>query len=350
MEELERIRKPLVSWFKENKRELPWRSDPTPYHVWISEIMLQQTRVEAVKEYYLRFLNRLPDISSLANVKEEELLKLWEGLGYYNRARNLKKCAEIVMKEYDGVLPSDYEELLKLPGIGSYTAGAISSIAYGKKVPAVDGNVLRVITRILGEKKNIDEERTKKWVFEELSLIMKEDASLFNQGLMDLGALICIPNGSPHCMECPLREFCEARKQDLISFIPVRKEKKKRRIENKTVFIFYSKGRVALLKRKSPGLLAGLYELPNVDRKMSQKEVLAYLKEHGLEALKVSELDSAKHIFSHIEWHMISYQITLDDFFDTEEYLWADLKDLNEKYAIPSAFQVYIDLVKQKID
>lgn len=349
MNSLKQIQKPLLDWFSKNKRTLPWRSNPTPYHVWISEIMLQQTRVEAVKDYYKRFLNRLPDVSALAIVSDEELMKLWEGLGYYNRARNLKKAANTIMEEYHGIIPDTYEELLKLPGVGSYTAGAIASISYQKKVPAVDGNVLRVIMRILGEHKNIDEPATKKWLEEELQKVLPEDVSSFNQALMELGALICVPNGEPHCDDCPLKELCESRKQNLISEIPVRKEKKKRKIEYKTVLIFSSKEKVALQKRKETGLLAGLFEFPNVDQKMNQKEVLQYLKKEKIDALKVEELPLAKHIFSHVEWHMIGYRILLDDFTLLDQYIWSDLQDLNEKYAIPSAFITYLELVKEKL-
>lgn len=350
MKELEQIIEPLLEWFQKNKRSLPWRSDPTPYHVWISEIMLQQTRVEAVKEYYKRFLNRLPDIPSLAQVEEKELLKLWEGLGYYNRARNLKKAAIMIEEKYQGIIPNSYEELMTLPGIGSYTAGAISSIAYKEKVPAVDGNVLRVLMRILGCKKNIDEPKTKKWLEEELRNIMPKDASSFNQALMEIGALVCVPNGEPHCEHCPLKKQCQAYQKELILEIPVRKEKRKRKIEKKTILIFYSKGKVAIQKRKEKGLLAGLYEFPNEDRYFTKKELLQYLKEKRIEAIKIKELEEAKHIFSHIEWHMKAYQIQLDDFSVLGEYLWADLKDLNNEYAIPSAFSTYLELVKEKIE
>lgn len=350
MKELIIIQEPLMNWFYKNHRILPWRSNPTPYHVWLSEIMLQQTRVEAVKEYYKRFLEELPDIESLSKVSEEKLLKLWEGLGYYNRARNLQKTARILMENYHGELPSDYEELLKLPGIGSYTAGAIASIAYYKKVPAVDGNVLRVLTRVLGSKENIDDAKTKKWLEEELFKVMPTDSSTFNQGLMELGALICVPNGDPHCMDCPLKEFCISHQKNLIDEIPVRRIKKKRKIIEKTIFIFYSKGKVALLKRKEKGLLAGLYELPNIDQKLNQKEVLKYLKENQIEAIRVEELPQAKHIFSHIEWHMTAYKVILDDFFDTEDYIWSDLINLNKKYAIPSAFSTYLEIIKKELE
>lgn len=349
MEELKQITVPLLEWYQIHKRDLPWRSDPTAYHVWISEIMLQQTRVEAVKSYYERFLKVLPDVYALSQVEDEILLKLWEGLGYYNRAFNLKKAALMIVEQYHGIIPSEYSELLKLPGIGSYTAGAISSIAYHQKVPAVDGNVFRVMTRILASTKNIDEPSTRKWLEQLLQEILPEDASTFNQALMELGATVCLPNGEPKCQECPCFPFCESCHRNLISEIPVRKKKKNRKIEEKTVLIFWFHGKVALLKRTDKGLLKGMYELPNVNQKMTQKEVLQYLKEEKIEALKVEELKEAKHIFSHIEWRMLGYQIILDDFVDNSKYIWADLQDLNEKYAIPSAFSTYLELIKEKL-
>ena len=345
MEDLSQIQKPLLEWYQIHQRNLPWRSDPTAYHVWISEIMLQQTRVEAVKGYYQRFLKALPDVYALSQVEEEVLLKLWEGLGYYNRAFNLKKAALIVVEKYQGILPSEYEELLKLPGIGSYTAGAIASIAYHKKVPAVDGNVFRVMTRLLASTKNIDEPSTRKWLEQLLLEILPEDASIFNQALMEIGATVCLPNGEPKCLECPFFSFCEARKQNLIAEIPVRKKKKNRKIEEKTILLFYFHNKVALLKRDNKGLLKGMYEFPNVNHKMTQKEVLQYLKEEHLMALKIEPLKEAKHIFSHIEWHMTGYQIFLDDC-ESQKYIWVDLKDFKE-YAIPSAFSTYLELIKE---
>ena len=221
IDSLDRIAEPLLAWYDRGRRILPWREEPTPYHVWLSEIMLQQTRVEAVKPYYERFLKELPDIESLAGVEEEKLLKLWEGLGYYNRARNLKKAAMQIVIDYDGVMPGTYEELVKLPGIGSYTAGAVSSIAFGNPVPAVDGNVLRILARLRMDDRDILDAKVKKAVEEELAVVMPTDRpGDFNQALMELGAMVCIPNGMAKCEECPWKELCQARKEDRVLEFP----------------------------------------------------------------------------------------------------------------------------------
>ena len=197
---LEKIVKPLLAWYDKGRRILPWRESPTPYHVWVSEIMLQQTRVEAVKPYYDRFMQELPDIEALAKVDEEKLLKLWEGLGYYNRARNLKKSAEKIVIDYEGQMPDSYEELVKLTGIGSYTAGAIASIAFGKPYPAVDGNVLRILARLRLDERDILDAGVKRAVETELlQVIPKDRPGDFNQALMELGAVVCVPNGMPKC-------------------------------------------------------------------------------------------------------------------------------------------------------
>ena len=208
--DLGEIPKPLLKWYDENRRILPWREEPTPYRVWVSEIMLQQTRVEAVKPYFERFMKALPDIQALAEAEEETLLKLWEGLGYYNRVRNLQKAAIQIMEDYGGQMPLDYEELLKLKGIGSYTAGAVSSIAGGRAVPAVDGNVLRVVSRVREDERLITDAKVKAAVEEDLKKVMPIDRpGDFNQAMMEIGACVCIPNGAPHCEECPLSEFAK---------------------------------------------------------------------------------------------------------------------------------------------
>ena len=266
---------PLLDWFQKNARILPWREKPLAYYVWISEIMLQQTRVEAVKPYFDRFIRELPDVRALAECPEDKLLKLWEGLGYYNRVRNLKIAANQIIEEYNGVIPSEYDELLKLKGIGSYTAGAIASIAYSKAVPAVDGNVLRVISRVTADDSDIMKQSVRKHMEERLYELLNDvqdgkmttsiDASRFNQGLMELGATVCVPNGMPHCMECPWCELCEARKQGRIEEIPVKTKAKARRVEDRTVLIIKDGNQIALNKRADTGLLAGLYELPNVE-------------------------------------------------------------------------------------
>ena len=251
-ENLEQIVQPLLNWFDQNARVLPWRDQPTPYRVWVSEIMLQQTRVEAVKPFYQRFMEALPDIASLASCGEEQLLKLWEGLGYYNRVRNMQTAAQTVMEEYHGKLPDDYVELQKLKGIGSYTAGAIASIAYGKAAPAVDGNVLRVISRVTLSREDVLKQSVKRDMEQAVMEIMPEDRpGAFNQALMELGAMVCVPNGVPHCEECPLYHMCRARVQDATGEIPVKKAKKPRRTEELTVFVLRDGEHLAIHKRPS---------------------------------------------------------------------------------------------------
>lgn len=270
-QELKQIVQPIVKWYQEQEKTLPWKQDKEPYHIWISEIMLQQTRIEAVKKYYTRFMKELPTIQKLAIVPEEKLLKLWEGLGYYSRAKNLKKAAIQIEKEYGGKLPTNYAELLKLSGIGEYTAGAIASISYQEKVPAVDGNVLRVISRVLASKKDVLLAETKREMTKKLLEIMPEEAGDFNEGLMELGEKICIPNSTPLCEKCPIREYCIAYKENLTKEIPVRIKKQKRKIEKRTVFILKNKNEMAIKKRDKEGILANLYEFPNVVRRNNRR-------------------------------------------------------------------------------
>ena len=264
---LKQIVKPIVKWYQEQGKTLPWKQDKEPYHIWVSEIMLQQTRIEAVKKYYTRFMKELPTIHDLANVPEEQLLKLWEGLGYYSRAKNLKKAAIQIEKEYEGKLPTNYTELLKLSGIGEYTAGAIASISYKEKVPAVDGNVLRVVSRVLASKEDVLLPETKRKITKKLLEIMPDEPGDFNEGLMELGEKICLPNTVPLCEKCPIQEFCLANKENLTNEIPVRIKKQKRKIENKTVFLLKYKNEIAIRKREKTGILANLYEFPNVIRR-----------------------------------------------------------------------------------
>lgn len=261
---LNEIVQPLISWYRQNKRILPWRDQKNAYYTWVSEIMLQQTRVEAVKPYFLRFIGELPDVKALAECPEEKLMKLWEGLGYYNRVRNMQNAAQTVVSEYSGILPVSYEELLALKGIGSYTAGAIASIAYDIPVPAVDGNVLRVFSRITEDRQDIMKQSVRRQVEEKLLEIMpKEAPGDFNQALMELGAVVCVPNGPARCTECPIAEFCRAYHHGTVDELPVKAPKKKRTIENRTVFVIQDGERTAIHKRPEEGLLAGLYELPN---------------------------------------------------------------------------------------
>ncbi len=358
--ELSQLVEPLQSWFKNNARVLPWRENPKAYYVWISEIMLQQTRVEAVKPYFDHFIKELPDIKALAECPEDKLLKLWEGLGYYNRVRNLKIAANQIMNDYDGVIPSEYEELLKLKGIGHYTAGAIASIAYGKAVPAVDGNVLRVISRVSADDSDIMKQSVRNHMEARLLEVMTDSQSgkskaipsVFNQALMELGATVCVPNGAPHCEVCPWGDLCEARKQNRIEEIPVKSKAKARRIENRTVLIIKDGEQLALHKRPNQGLLAGLYELPNVEGHLSEKEILEYVAAQGYEPIRIQPLCEAKHIFSHVEWHMKGYVVFIAgrDLAEPErtfaertheEWIFIDAEETKKNYAIPSAFSKY---------
>lgn len=407
-ERLASIGGPLLAWYKTHARDLPWRQDKDPYRIWISEIMLQQTRVEAVKPYFLRFMERLPRVTALAQVEEEVLLKLWEGLGYYSRARNLKKAAMEMVERYGGRVPSAYEELLKLPGIGSYTAGAIASIAYKVPVPAVDGNVLRVISRVLGSAEDIARPQTKTWMEGALKKTMdQEEPGLFNQGLFEVGALLCTPykraqrnvregagrapgndgevlsDGRPGCGDCPLAFACVAREKGLWREIPVKSGKKARRIEEKTVLVLRGwkeraedgperaegspvrpdglKGTdrdmdgsgervevVALRKRPPRGLLASLYEFPNVEGKLvldpadaASRAVLSKITGVAEEKIwDICPLGEAKHVFSHVEWHMVGYQICVADGLP-QSFICADIRELEGKYPLPSAFLAY---------
>ena len=349
--ELANLVAPLQEWFVANARVLPWRSEPKAYYVWVSEIMLQQTRVEAVKPYFDRFIKRLPDVEALANCPEDELLKLWEGLGYYNRVRNLKVAALQIMEQYQGQVPQDYQELIGLKGIGAYTAGAISSIAYGKPVPAVDGNVLRVLSRVTGDDSDIAKESVKKAVQELLLRLMEAsqstlNPSIFNQGLMELGATVCLPNGAPHCDACPWKDMCVAKATNQIDYLPVKSKAKERRIEQRTILVIKDGEQLALNKRPGKGLLAGLYELPNYLGHLSQEEVVDRLKELGLDPVRIQSLGEAKHIFSHVEWQMRGYVVFLtprdyEQNASQDGWIFVDVEETKEKYAIPSAFAAY---------
>lgn len=352
----------LASWYREAARSLPWRSDPTPYHVWISEIMLQQTRVEAVKPYYERFLLELPDVEALAVCQEDRLMKLWEGLGYYSRARNLQKAARMISGSYDGRLPDTKKELLALPGIGPYTAGAILSIAYGKPAAAVDGNVLRVFARLFSSEADISEPEVKAETERVLTGAMEAVSVLLppgtvTQSLMELGAIVCVPNGEPHCMICPVREQCTALERGLCGVLPVKKKKAERRVVEKTVLIIFMDGKLLIRKRPEKGLLAGLYELPNYDSYLGKDEVRERLEKAGLKVLEIREAEIAKHIFTHVEWHMKGYVIEAEDapaetLAEIENegrqggdvpggFLAVTKEELRRDYSIPGAFSAY---------
>ena len=345
MEELERLPIPLLQWYHENARVLPWRSDPTPYHVLVSEVMLQQTRVAAVLDYYRRFLEVLPTVADLAAVEEDRLLKLWQGLGYYNRARNLQKAARQVVEDYGGDFPQTYEELRKLSGVGEYTAGAIASIAFGEPVPAVDGNVLRVVSRLTGDAGDITRPDTKRRMGAALRAVIPLQApGDFNQAMMDLGAMVCLPNGAPLCEKCPAGDFCRARREERTGELPVKAPKKARRVEERVVFLVFRQGKVALRRRGPKGLLAGLWEYPN-EPAPAEDALAAW----GIRPLGLEEAGVGKHIFTHIEWRMRALAVEAAGAELPSGWVWAGREDLLGSYAVPNAFQSFQGAVEARV-
>lgn len=338
---LQNIVEPLLQWFDRSQRDLPWREDREPYHVWVSEIMLQQTRIEAVKKYYTRFMNALPDPASLSAVEGDQLLKLWEGLGYYSRAKNLKKAAEIIMRDFGGKFPHSYDQLLKLPGIGEYTAGAIASICFDEKVTAIDGNVLRVTARVTGNRSNVLLPETKKEIDRQLKAILPDRAGAFNEALMELGEIVCLPNGTPMCEQCPIREHCVAYQDQLTAEIPVRIKKLKRSRADKTVLIcMTADNEIAIEKRTEKGLLSGMYQLPNVEGFRSAEELKAVAEQWQLAPVDISFFKEAKHTFTHMDWYMKGYFVTVEQ--KGGRFLWVSLQELAETYPLPTAFQPFI--------
>ena len=340
-EEIELLRKlpaPLLAWYDENRRVLPWREEVSPYRTWVSEIMLQQTRVAAVLPYFRRFMEAFPTPEALAAAEPERLMKLWEGLGYYSRARNLQKAAQIVAVRYGGQLPDTYEELTALPGVGDYTAGAILSIAFGRRVPAVDGNVLRLAARITGSEMDVLDAKNRKvfraWMAE---AVPEQRPGAFNQALMDLGAAVCLPGGAPLCDRCPARDFCAACREGRQGALPVRAGKKEKRREQLTVFLLEQEGRAALRQRPPAGLLAGLWEYPHVPGALGEEEAAAQLAAWGLTPRRWVKRLSAVHLFTHIRWEMTCYVLSVSGR-GPEEWLWADAQERAGR-AVPSAFE-----------
>lgn len=343
----------LLSWYELHARALPWRIDPNPYRVWISEIMLQQTRIEAVIPHYHAFLQRMPDLRTLAEIPESELLKYWEGLGYYSRARNLQKAAKAVIESGNETLPESYAELIKLPGIGEYTAGAVASICFGECVPAVDGNVMRVLARLTGCYTDVLSTDGKKH-FTNLAkeLIPAHAAGQFNQAVMELGETICLPNTTPKCEKCPFSEVCVAHKNGTTDELPVRKKLKERKIQPRTVFLLRSdekSPRFLLHKRPPHGLLAGLYEFPNVDGQLTEEQAKIYWSENGINVNAFHELEEAKHVFTHIEWHLSGYIGLVQPKDISAEYVWATKEEIFQKYAVPSAFRAFLKFIEEKL-
>ena len=348
------IVQPLLDWYRKNARRLPWREHPSAYTVWVSEVMLQQTRVEAVKPYYYRFIHRLPDTAALADCPEEELLRLWEGLGYYSRVRNMQEAARQVMQDYYGVFPSSYEELLSLKGIGEYTAGAVASIAFGEPVPAVDGNVLRVMARLKEDPGDTGRQAVKRRIRQELVRIIPHDApGEFNQAMMELGAVVCLPVGSPKCGDCPLRASCRAFQNHTQEDYPVRSAKKPRRTEERTILLIRDKDHILLAKRPPGGLLAGLYEPVNLPGVLDARDAGDYVKRLGLSPESIRCLPPARHIFTHIEWRMEGFLVGTSSLtgIDTEKtgLLPAGIDQLHTRYALPSAYRPYMEILSRKL-
>lgn len=336
----EEINKKLIKWYQKSKRDLPWRKDHDAYHIWISEIMLQQTRVQAVIPYYERFITSIPNLYALSIIEEEKLLKLWEGLGYYSRVKNMQKCAKMLIENGKTKLPHTYKELLQLPGIGPYTAGAIASIAYKEKVCAVDGNVLRVTARILNSFANISETKTKKKVEAILNKSMPEESGTFNQALMELGATICIPL-NPRCNICPISSYCTGYKKGNMYKLPIKNKKGKQKEENVTVFLLCYKDKIAIRKRPNKGLLASLFEFPNEMKIVDQNEI-----QNLFSIDKIEKVHSYTHVFTHKIWHMDGYKIRLKEK-PNGNYIWTTLSSLQQTYSLPTAFSYFLkDLEK----
>ena len=329
----------LLPWYAHNMRDLPWRKDRQPYHVWVSEIMLQQTRVEAVKGYYARFLDALPTVEALAAADDELLHKLWEGLGYYSRVRNLKKAAQVIMECHGGLFPEEYSQVLALPGIGAYTAGAICSIAFNQPRAAVDGNVLRVISRLTEDPTPIDQPAYKKSVQAALEEVYPPEAGAFTQALMELGATLCGPNWKPRCEECPCKAFCGAAMHGTAEQYPVKKPKQSRRIEERTVFILSCDGQYALQKRPETGLLAGLWQFPNVEGFLEPEQTVAALEQMGLRPRELQRQVERKHIFPHIQWQMRGVYLEVAE--PSGGFDWFGAHEVETKVALPTAFRQF---------
>lgn len=331
----------LLPWYAQNARILPWRTDKSPYHVWLSEIMLQQTRVEAVRGYYTRFLESFPTMEALASAPEDQLFKLWEGLGYYNRARNLQKAAKQIVEHHDGEFPAEYDAIAALPGIGPYTAGAVASICFEQPTPAVDGNVLRVIARTTKLFDPIDAPKVKQAITEALKQVYPAgNCGAFTQSLMELGATICLPNGKPKCEACPVNGICLARLHHCTRELPVKTPKRARRTEQKTIFLFSCNGRLAIRRRADQGLLAGLWEFPNTAQDMTEEQALQQAAAWGVKPLELIRQTQKQHIFTHITWVMRCYVMRCAQM--PADFYWATRAQLLDTYALPTAFRMFL--------
>ncbi|NJP37806.1 A/G-specific adenine glycosylase [Alkalicoccus luteus] len=329
----------LLGWYDNEKRDLPWRRERDPYRIWVSEIMLQQTKVDTVIPYYERFLTKFPTLDALAEADEEEVLKVWEGLGYYSRARNLHQAVKEVRDEYGGVVPSTEKEIATLKGVGPYTAGAVLSIAYDVPAPAVDGNVMRVLSRIFSIYDDIAKPASRK-KFEAITrdLLPEERAGDYTQALMELGAVVCVLR-SPACLLCPVAEHCSARKEGVQEFLPVKAKKKPPRSVQLAVGVVQdSSGRYLVEKRPDTGLLAGMWQFPHAE------EGIEGLLETGREGWQ--SLTQIKHVFSHLVWEMDVYQTRHDIQSLTDRQALLTLDELKQK-AFPVSHQKIIALLEE---
>lgn len=339
-----------AEFYRQSGRGLPWRRDGEPYHVFLSEIMLQQTRVEAVIPYYEKFLRLFPTVEALAATDEDALLKAWEGLGYYSRARNLKRAAQRVVAVYGGRFPASYDGLLTLPGVGKYTAGAIASISFGLPRSAVDGNALRLYTRLFADGTNTADETFKARVTGELDEVYPKgtDAACATQGLMEVGQCFCLPNGAPRCEGCPLRRLCAVGRGDAdYRLFPYKEKKKPRRVLKKTVLLLTDGEGFYIQKRPDSGLLAGLWEFPSADGHLSEDGAVTAAGALGFSPHGAIGAKDGKHIFTHLEWHMKGYLVSVSKR-EAAGFIRATPRDMEEKYAIPSAFRTFLDYIQEQ--
>ena len=336
---MENFSRPLVDWYKKEARPLPWREEPTPYRVWVSEIMLQQTRIEAAREYFNRFTRAFPTVEALAAAELDDVLKLWEGLGYYSRVRNLKKAAGILVEQFGGVFPKSYDAIRALPGIGDYTAGAICSIAFDLPTPAVDGNVLRVVARLWDDGTPIDTPEMKLSVTQALEAVYPAQAGLFTQALMELGATVCGPNRAPDCPRCPCAAHCLGYAHGTAAALPAKLPKREKRQEEKTVFILQCDGCFALRRRPPKGLLAGLWEFPNVPGTLTPEAAIGLLGDWNLRPSELEKSITRKHIFTHIVWEMRGIYAQVRE--KTPEFTWMTPGEIDTQAALPTAFRLF---------
>ncbi len=333
------ISEQVLDWYDKNKRDLPWRNTKNPYYIWISEIMLQQTRVETVKGYYYRFIEALPTVEDLANASEDKLLKLWQGLGYYSRVKNMQKAAIQCVNEFQGSIPTTYDELLTLSGIGPYSAGAIASIAFNRQVAAIDGNLMRVYSRLHEIDSDIMLSRTKKEIEQKIYLDVNERMGDFNQALMDIGSSICIANGTVRCNICPIQSHCKAYQNGSVYKLPIKNKKIIKKKQQISQIIYHCDGKILIEKRPDTGLLSGLYQFVTLEQHVLKKELE-----------DVEYLGKYKHVFSHVVWDIKAFLVTSKNHFEKDNHIWVSIEEIEKVYSIPTAFMpAYKDALERVI-